>query len=171
MSTNTPMLTEFIVVLSGLYHPNALMTMSSNFTGIADHKAKNLNFYIEKSRSFIRTVNPKPLHDLFEGPTQIVKLFGEIGNTEHDFKSFTIDLISYTVSVFTIIQQNAQNSQIQSMVQPTRAVITVNGVFKETAKSLNEEDLILGFHRTFIISRHAINQVYTWDSKNSPDKK
>lgn len=44
-------------------------------------------------------------------------------------------------------------------MQPTRAAFTVNGVFKETAKSLNEEDLILGFHRAFIISRHAINQV------------
>lgn len=45
------------------------------------------------------------------------------------------------------------------MAQATRAVFTVNGVFKETAKSLNEEDLILGFHRAFIISRHAVNQV------------
>lgn len=45
------------------------------------------------------------------------------------------------------------------MIQPTRAVITVNGLFKETAKTLNEEDLILGFHRTFIICRLAVNQV------------
>lgn len=45
------------------------------------------------------------------------------------------------------------------MLQPTRAVITVNGVFKETGKSLNDEDLVLGFHRTFIIRRHAVNQV------------
>lgn len=73
--------------------------MSSNFIGIADHKTKNLNFYIEKSRSFIRTVNPKPMHNLFQGPAQIVKIYDNIGNTEHDFKSFTIDLISYTVNI------------------------------------------------------------------------
>lgn len=89
-------------IISGLYHPNAVLTMSSNFIGIADHKTKNLNFYMEKSRSFFRTVNPKPLHNLFQGPAQIVKLFGNIGNTEHDFKSFTIDLISYTVRIFII---------------------------------------------------------------------
>lgn len=49
------------------------------------------------------------------------------------------------------------------MMQATRAAFTLNGVFKETAKSLNEEDLILGFHRAFIISRHSINQVMVID--------
>lgn len=34
-------------------------------------------------------------------------------------------------------------------------MITVNGMFRETARSLNEEDVILGFARTFIISKQA----------------
>lgn len=34
-------------------------------------------------------------------------------------------------------------------------MITVNGVFRETARSLNEEDVILGFARTFIIAKQA----------------
>lgn len=88
---------DIYFALPGLYHANAVLTMSSNFVGIADNKTKNLNFYIEKSRSFIRTVNPKPMHNLFQGPAEIVNIFGSIGNTEHDFKSFTIDLLNYTV--------------------------------------------------------------------------
>lgn len=35
--------------------------------------------------------------------------------------------------------------------QPTRAIITVNGLFKECGASLNDEEVILGFARTFII--------------------
>lgn len=34
-------------------------------------------------------------------------------------------------------------------------MITVNGIFRETARSLNEEDVILGFSRTFLIGRQA----------------
>lgn len=34
-------------------------------------------------------------------------------------------------------------------------MITVNGVFRETARSLNEEDVMLGFVRTFIIAKQA----------------
>lgn len=39
--------------------------------------------------------------------------------------------------------------------QANQAVIAVNGIFRETARSLNEEDVILGFARTFIIAKQA----------------
>lgn len=44
---------------------------------------------------------------------------------------------------------------IFSIQQPNRAVITVNGIFRETASSLNEEDVILGFSRTFSIAKQS----------------
>lgn len=36
-----------------------------------------------------------------------------------------------------------------------KAVITVNGLFKECGNTLNDEEVIFGFSRTFIISKQA----------------
>lgn len=38
-------------------------------------------------------------------------------------------------------------------------VLTINGLFKEHPKTLNDEELILGFSRTFVIRQYATNLV------------
>lgn len=41
-------------------------------------------------------------------------------------------------------------------------MLTINGIFKEHPKTLNDEELILGFSRTFVIRQQAINLVSTF---------
>ncbi|XP_031637468.1 nuclear RNA export factor 2 [Contarinia nasturtii] len=119
-------------LLRGLYHTNSVLTMSINSLGMADSLAKRMAPIIDKCRNFKRVVACNPAQNLFQGPEQIASLFGVFGTTEHDFSSFTIDLSGYT---------------------PTKAIITINGLFKETGSTLNDEEVILGFSRTFIIAK------------------
>lgn len=109
--------------------------MSINSLGMPDSLAKRLSSLIDKCRNFNKRVSTSnPTQNIFVGSEKISSLFGVFGQTEHDFSSFTIDLSGYT---------------------PKKAVITVNGLFKENGSSLNDEEAILGFSRTFIISKHA----------------
>lgn len=80
-----------------MYHQKSILTMSTNSFGMADNTAKSMALYIDKSRNFKRVVNQNPMFNLFEGPDQIGNLFNKFGKTEHDFKTFAIDVTSYTV--------------------------------------------------------------------------
>ncbi|XP_055309871.1 nuclear RNA export factor 2 [Sitodiplosis mosellana] len=121
-------------LLRGIYHNNSILTMSINSLGMPDSLAKRMTPIIDKCRNFKRVVACNPGQNLFQGPEKIASLFGIFGQTEHDFPSFTIDLMGYT---------------------PTKAIVTVNGLFKEFGNTLNDEEVILGFARTFIISKQA----------------
>lgn len=72
--------------------------MSINSLGMPDSLAKRMAPIIDKCRNFKRVVACNPAQNLFQGPEKISSLFGIFGQTEHDFSSFTIDLMGYTVS-------------------------------------------------------------------------
>lgn len=141
------------------YHPKAVFTMSSNFFGMPDQSAKKLTKFTESSRNFVRTVNNKPFQNVFQGNNAISDLLTGFGSTEHDLKSFTIDVTGYSVGIGPESVSFISHNHLWNRFQPSQASITVNGVFKLTASSLNEEDLTLAFNRTFIILRHTTNSV------------
>lgn len=83
----------------GVYHNNSILTMSINSLGMPDSLAKRMAPIIDKCRNFNkRLMSTNPAENIFQGSERISSLFAIFGPTEHDFSSFTIDLIGYTVS-------------------------------------------------------------------------
>lgn len=88
-----------LCIFTGVYHKNALLTMSINSLGMPDSLAKRLSPLIDKCRNFNKRVSStNPTQNIFHGPEKISSLFGIFGQTEHDFSTFTIDLSGYTVN-------------------------------------------------------------------------
>lgn len=73
--------------------------MSTNFFGLSDQCAKKLSLFTENSRNFARTVNNNSIQNIFHGNTSISDFLTSLGSTEHDMKSFTIDVTKYTVAL------------------------------------------------------------------------
>lgn len=64
-----------------------------------DSLAKRLAPLMDKCRNFNKRVYASnATQNLFIGPDKIAPLFSILGQTEHDFSSFTIDLTGYTVT-------------------------------------------------------------------------
>lgn len=75
--------------------------MSINSLGMPDSLAKRMGPIIDKCRNFNKRLMPtNPAENIFQGSDKISNLFGIFGQTEHDFSSFTIDLMGYTVRPF-----------------------------------------------------------------------
>lgn len=87
------------LVISGVYHQNAVLTMSINSIGMPDNLAKRMAPIIDKCRNFKRVVNSSAnaTQNIFQGPDRISSLLGIFNQTEHDFTTFTIDMTSYSV--------------------------------------------------------------------------
>lgn len=84
--------------LKGMYHPNAVLTMSTNTYGLSDINGKSMSRYSDRSRNLIRSTNTNPLENVYQGPEKIASLLAGFPQTDHDFKSFCIDLTVYSVS-------------------------------------------------------------------------
>lgn len=89
------------LVNSGVYHQNAVLTMSINSIGMLDNLAKRMAPIIDKCRNFKRVVysSANAIQNVFQGPDRISSLLGIFNQTEHDFTTFTIDMTSCTVSL------------------------------------------------------------------------
>lgn len=129
--------------------------MSINSLGMEDSLAKRLAPIIDKCRNFKRVVASKPAQNLFQGHDRISSVLCLFGQTEHDFSTFTIDMSGYTVRFTFSFCFLLTNIKLCWISQSKKAVITVNGLFKDCGSSLNEEEIILGFSRTFIIAKYA----------------
>lgn len=90
-------------VMKGMYHMNAILTMSINSSGMPDNLATRMSPIIDKCRNFKRVVSSNASQNIFQGPERISSLLGIFGQTEHDFSTFTIDLTAYTVTTFYFI--------------------------------------------------------------------
>lgn len=77
--------------------------MSTNFFGLSDPSANNLSIFTENSRNFARTVNNNSTQNIFQGNNCISDFLTSLGSTEHDMKSFTIDVTKYTVFLSLIL--------------------------------------------------------------------
>lgn len=150
-----------VFIFTGLYHTNSILTMSINSLEMQDSSAKRLAPLIDKCRNFCKRVYgtvSHPSQNIFQGPEKIASLFSIFGQTEHDFSSFTIDMTAYTVRPPHSHLDNFQllSSEFsRSINQQKKAVITLNGMFKDSGNSLNDEEVILGFSRTFVIAKQA----------------
>ncbi|KAG4074421.1 hypothetical protein HA402_000400 [Bradysia odoriphaga] len=121
--------------LSGLYSAKAILSISSNLSGIAGKASNNrLQVYQSKSRNILRMPKAALTKSIIYGSDKIKELWKDWPATQHDFQSFTID-VTYN--------------------SPLIVVLTVSGVFKEQGSTLNEEDVLLGFTRTFVLKRVA----------------
>lgn len=93
----------------------------------------------------------------FVGAVNIEAVWKSFGTTEHDFESFTIAMTSYTVSFKTFFH-SAFNRNLFPVLQPQMVVVTVNGMFKEHGQSLNEDEMLFAFVRTFVLVQSETNQ-------------
>lgn len=87
---------------SDLYQRNAILTFSCSISG-NEFIDKQLRKYSLRSRNLLK-IDCKPGSDLSTVPTivgnyAIIALWQQLGQTEHDFPTFTIDMTYYSVIV------------------------------------------------------------------------
>lgn len=82
-----------------MYHPNAVLTMSTNTFGLSDSNGKSLGRYTDRSRNLVRNISTNPLENVYIGPEKIASILAGFPQTDHDFKSFCMDLTAYSVSL------------------------------------------------------------------------
>lgn len=122
--------------LMQIYESKAIFTLSSLYNIERVHGQSDAFQRIQKYTRYSR--NLKFMANLMQacekvvvGVSNIGHLFSELPNTNHDLKSFCIDVPVY---------------------DPHRMVIiTVSGVFEEPAQTLNGTNFLLGFTRTFVL--------------------
>lgn len=86
------------VIFAGLYHPMAVTTVSCNFMGMGDHQLKHLQRYLDNCRNLVRSISTDSLTNLVYGQENVSNFWSGFRQTKHDYKSFTIDLTSFTVN-------------------------------------------------------------------------
>lgn len=86
--------------LLGLYSKTAILSISSNFSGLTSKSNDGrLKFYQSKSRNILRISQPAMVKTCFHGHEQLKQLWKDLPQSMHDYKSFTIDVTYYSVSV------------------------------------------------------------------------
>lgn len=119
-----------------IYERKAIFTLSSLYNidriGGQSDAFQRIQKYTRFSRNVKVIANMTQACDkVFVGVTNIKQVFSELPKSNHDFKSFCIDV---------------------PMFDPQRMVIiTVSGVFEEQAQTLNERSFMLGFTRSFVL--------------------
>lgn len=124
--------------LLSLYSPYAIFTMSMFYEQeITQMDSLNavyarIQTYQRFSRNTSKIANMQLGYEKANcGQAMIANILNELPKTKHDFTSFCID-----VPIF-------DSKKV--------ILITVNGTFEELGKTLNEERLLLGFSRTFVL--------------------
>ena len=83
--------------MKGLYRDNAIMTISLQLLGVSHESA--VKRYIVRSRNVLKITNYATASaTTFVGPEHITSVWRSFGVTQHDFKSFCIDMTHYTVT-------------------------------------------------------------------------
>lgn len=108
------------------------MTMSCSLDGVTGDEAMLRN-YTKHSRNLWKS-SMAAGQQVCHGADAIEARWLSFGRTEHDYGSFTIDVVHYT---------------------PAVAVFTVGGLFRECSAILQQDDRVFGFVRTFVLRRIA----------------
>lgn len=109
-----------------------MMTMSCSLDGLTGDEAMLKN-YRQHSRNLWRS-SMAAAQQTFCGGDAIEARWRTFGRTEHDYGSFTVDVVHYT---------------------PACVVLTVGGLFRESSAVLQQDDQVFGFVRTFVLRRQA----------------
>ncbi|KAK9730629.1 Nuclear transport factor 2 (NTF2) domain [Popillia japonica] len=128
-------------VLDGLYHQEALFSLTSSYIPMQSTSANaRLQAYNKVSRNLLNLATFTGSDEfLFAGPSDILKVLTSLPQSEHDPFSFNVELISYTEKI---------------------AILVVGGIFREVKETLFEEDRLLYFTRTFVL-RAGNDREYT----------
>ncbi|XP_013192505.1 nuclear RNA export factor 1 [Amyelois transitella] len=117
------------------YHEHATMSMAANYLSHDNNRyspSSRLTSYISSSRNIIKVSERESRRRYLKtGRLQVVSFLSELPKTKHDLMGFAVDLLVFT---------------------PTMIVLSMNGLFKETATSGNPNR---SFHRTFVIVPNA----------------
>uniref|UniRef100_A0A336LR24 CSON010968 protein n=1 Tax=Culicoides sonorensis TaxID=179676 RepID=A0A336LR24_CULSO len=118
-------------MLKEMYMDKATFTLSCNFDPLKSKEVSRMSKYTAKSRNFKRLTNlDQAVRNVFIGPDEIIKAFGEIHCTDHNLNTFCIDVPIYTKQFI---------------------VITIDGVFKDTPIQFLDDEFFVHFTRTFTI--------------------
>lgn len=87
--------------LLGLYSKQAIFSISSNFSGLTSKTTDSrIQLYQSKSRNLRRISSALMIKSTFYGPEDIKQLWKLLPQTQHDFRSFSIDVTYCSVSEF-----------------------------------------------------------------------
>lgn len=79
--------------LHGLYGKQAIMSISSNFSGLTSKTTDpHIKLYLSKSRNILKMASASMVKSTFYGPDDIIQMWKTLPQTNHDFQSFLIDL-------------------------------------------------------------------------------
>lgn len=124
-----------------------LYDSKSMFTMSCEPSPNIPDFFLESSRNFIHEYGPDTV---FVGE-KIISLFVDFPKTSHDFSTLQVDVTMITEEV---------------------VMINVNGYFKELGSSLNDEDYIYSFTRTFVLRQieqklpHYVDKTFKYSITN-----
>ncbi|XP_050508174.1 nuclear RNA export factor 2-like isoform X2 [Diabrotica virgifera virgifera] len=120
-------------ILKMAYQKDAMFSLTASY--IADQISSSrtkMPKYLSLSRNMQKMSNFSQCHNnLIRGNQQIVNILKNLPLTEHYRPSFAVELIHYT---------------------NTCAVVSVSGVFKDSADNLLDAEQIFGFRRTFVLA-------------------
>ncbi|XP_020714770.1 nuclear RNA export factor 2 isoform X2 [Ceratitis capitata] len=119
--------------LKELYHPNAIFTTSFNYriAQMTTQNFKRISKYCENSRNILKISDLSRAHtSVHLGTNQIMQVLFELPSMLHDTLTFNTDTTIYN----------------ENMI-----MITVSGVFYDLAPSMMDNDILMGFTRTFVI--------------------
>ncbi|XP_072393762.1 nuclear RNA export factor 1-like [Diabrotica undecimpunctata] len=120
-------------ILKLAYHKDAMFSLTASYiTDQVSSRSTRMPKYLSLSRNIQKMANFSQCHNnLIRGNQQIVNVLKNLPQCEHYRPSFGVELMHYT---------------------NTSAVVSVSGVFKESAETLLDSEQLFGFRRTFVLT-------------------
>ncbi|XP_017463702.1 PREDICTED: nuclear RNA export factor 2-like isoform X1 [Rhagoletis zephyria] len=120
--------------LKELYQRNAMLTVSFNYhiAQMTSQNFRRISKYRENSRNILKMSDLSRAHTTIHlGSDQIMQTFLQLPSIRHDLLTFSTDTTIYNDKII---------------------VITISGVFYDQAPSMMDNDILMAFTRSFVLT-------------------